>query len=1047
LRVWPSGSTPIEEPKNRAIAELQASAIDENRHIEMARDEIAASAIDPALAAVNTFWLDGDDAIARFTECTEIDGFTKRSQIDAQWRALRKKPQIQAVDAGALFFQGIDPLTDSDLAWVRCKPVQPRGGWKQNDAGEWYETGKIVKYETIAGEPLRVSFFRPTAEIWQRIADHYSVAIPTDGTTFWQWVQINPEIELIIAEGEKKALSLMSAGYVAVSVPGINCGYRKNINGTRSLHPDLLPFANRRVIIAYDQDEKQSTRLKVDGAINTTAKLLSEAGAIPLVAKWDSAIGKGIDDFIAASGDLDHVIEQASSPPDLNLYFARRAVANRLGKYRPNLSVCVPCLSAINPESIPESGIVAIIGGTGTGKTKLLSALQQEKKSALAPGHRTSLQRGLSERLGLTYIKDADRGNGYLLDANGNPTRKIGLCFDSLLGIPVSLYPDGGFDLILDEADQGFKHLISGGTCGKDGKRPALVQRAIDYVTGAKRVILASATLTRHEIDLVAQYRGESPWILENTYKANAYPIEIYSGTRDITGSSSKNRGEVIGQASKAIRKGDRVIAACDQLLTAKMIANAGEKLGLQPDQILRFDRETSSEDRQREFAANPAHFLAQNNIRLLVHSPSLTSGVSIEGDHFDINIGIFEGQTISPDDALQALARVRRPIPRVIYASHYGKGNAKIDATRLGDYLEQSGRRATAIAKVNGKAINIDSDSPIAIYHAKTQADRNASMANFAASLQARLEDAGHQITIGSAGDPTEAIALWNQSRQDVTTERHETLRNTPQIDESKANELRVKKTLTHSEALKLERYELCHWYDLDPASLTIDDIKYDRRGQQRRKLARLEGHVWDGYSQSKDAESLDQLSRWNMPIASHDLPGRELDHQAAKTLGVPEFLERCIKEPGWNDQTEWVQIFAAKMRQYAADVKLALGFRIHDNMTDCQIAGMVLNSYGFRTKSRRLGSRGDRRRCYQLNQNSIDRIKEIFEQRSQRHIDKGFKPCPHPLTKLLLAPTDTETRKPPLIMNAPMNEAQNTSRVPEKNPQTELRPPTIPG
>lgn len=1004
-------------------------------------EERDSSAIAPALWSLNARYLEGDTAITRFLASVDIVGFTQRKQIDAQWRSIRKRQQIQAIERGALFFEGVDPVSDARLNWVRCKPVQPRHSYNEPD--------KLVKYETPPKQPLRVSFFQVTPQIWQAIADRYHVSMPADVATtddgaalgFWQWVQEHPEIELVLTEGEKKALSLLSAGFAAVSVPGINCGYRciRDSAGKvidRRLHPDLLPFANRRIAIAFDRDEKTSTRLKVDGAIATTARLLVEAHALPVVVRWDGQLGKGIDDFIAAGGNVDEAIATAREPKSLALHFARKRVANRLGNYKPDLKVCVPCLSAIAPESIPSEGIIAIIGGTGTGKTKLLQALCRDIDAAIAPGHRQSLQRSNSHRLGLTYIKDGDRAAGHILDANGRPTRKIGLCWDSDLSVPLIFYPDGSYDLILDEVDQGFMHLVSGGTCGKNGMRPALIERARAFIRGARRVIPTSATLSRHDLDLLAALRGEKPWILQNTYKANSYPVTLYSGQSGVKGSSSRARTVALDAIVSAIKAGQRVIVPCDQLLTSKAIAALGASLGLMPHQVMRFDRETSSEDWQREFADNPDAFLASHDIRLLVHSPSLTSGVSIEGDAFDLCVGIFEGQSISPDDALQALARVRKPIPRVVYASHYGKGSGQFDATRKGDYLQQLARRAQLLTQVTGRTFDIALDDPFAEYHAATQAARNAAMVTFGASLQALLEDAGHTVIVGEADESPDANELWRELRQDVLDADNWALYCASIVNSTEeAADLRAQKHLKHADALKLARYDLCDWYGIDPHDLSIDDVERDRRGRTRRELTQLEAMLWLGLAHSKDSADLERLTRHGVPIQAHDLPNRELASEGGFALNVLGLLQNCIESGNWHNETPWVIAFADRAQQCADDVKLLLGFTIKPNMSNCQIVGMVLRHYGFSTTSRRLGSRGDRRRVYQLETESLELVKATLQERAQRHEENGFKRRPHALLPLLLGGMDTQATHPPKSAAADAATAPIEANAPPKS------------
>jgi hypothetical protein len=838
-----------------------------------------------------------------------------------------------------------------------------------------------------------------SAQVLSKICDRRDLDLATVQAeieaigSFWGWVLAHPELPIIVTEGGKKALAALSAGDISIALYGCTCGR------SEALQPYLK---DRPIIAAFDEDDKPKARKAVAMGLFILSSAVREAGGKLSIARWYPHQGKGIDDLIAQSGVAAFHLA-IDDPESFQAWSAMLAVANPLGDYKPNLSVCVPCLSAVHPESIPESGIVAIVGGTGTGKTKLLSALQRSTSSALAPGHRISLQRGLSERLGLTYIKDADRGNGYLMDANGQPTTKIGFVWDSALSVPLWLYPDGSYDLILDEADQSFKHLISGGTCGKDGKRPALVKRAIELITGAKRVILASATLTRHELDLVAKLRGETPWILQNTYQANSYPIEIFTGETGKKGSSTIARATVIACLIDAIKRGKRVIVPTDTLRNAKAIALLGESLGLLPHQILRFDRETSSEDLQREFADLPDDFLDRHDIRLFIHSPSLTSGSSIEGDHFDLCVGIFEGQTIAPDDVLQALARVRKPIPRIVYVSHYGKYDPVIAATRKADYMEQSDRRSKMIGTVLGETIESRLDDPIAEYHAATQADRNSKMICFGASVRALLERAGCRVTIGTP-DPAAPKALWKVIvKATVKADRRE-LATAEIIDSTIASDLRTKKSLKHADALKLARFDLCDWYEIEHEALSIADVEFDANGRTRRNISRLEGLIWDGLSKAKDTNILDQLKSHDAPIQAHDLPGRELASRTAIALGVDKMITKAIEGDGWHSGTDWVIAFCDRVREYAADSRLALGFRLNPKMSNCQIVSEVLSRYGIKTSSRHLCENYQRFRFYSIDPEALDHLREILHRRSKRHTDKGFTIRTAPLSSALL-------------------------------------------
>ena len=133
--------------------------------------------------------------------------------------------------------------------------------------------------------------------------------------SFWAWVVDNPQIPLIISEGAKKAGALLSASYVAISLPGIYNGFRtprneyKEIVGERYLIPQLevLATEGREIIFCFDNDSKPETIRNVNNAIRITSKLLRDKGCTTSVMRWEGYKQKGIDDLIAAHGvDLLH---------------------------------------------------------------------------------------------------------------------------------------------------------------------------------------------------------------------------------------------------------------------------------------------------------------------------------------------------------------------------------------------------------------------------------------------------------------------------------------------------------------------------------------------------------------------------------------------------------------------------------------------------------------------------------------------------------------------------------------------------------------------
>jgi hypothetical protein len=903
-------------------------------------------------------------------------------------RFTRFTQQAKANHAGIIFWNE-DGTPWQVKSWIGLENNNGRSGIYLAPTG----SGNIIYTPSLDPETLTKICDRQGLDLAKTQAD-----IKASGS-FWQWVLKTPSLPIIVTEGAKKSLAALSRGYIAIALYGCTCGK------SEALKPYL---AERKVTFAFDSDVKESAVKAVKkGLAIAHSSALSEGTTIH-VASWKPSLGKGLDDLIVKSGatTLDGVIETAQLYP---LWLATRSLKAR--KPKPTLTCNESDLSQSTlSQVIPDRGIVAIVSGTGTGKTKLISKISTG--AALAPGHRISLQRGLSDRLGLTYIEDADRGAGYFLDKQHNPTLRIGFCWDSVLAIPLDRYPSGSFDLILDEADQGLKHLISGATCNHDGKRPILLQRALELIKRAKRVILASATLSKRELALVRAIRGEDDpvWILENTYQANRYPYTFCTGQRGVAGSQSLSLHSAIAAMVQAIEQGKPILVATDQRKMCKQIAVIGQSLGLSDAEILRFDQETSGNPDQQLFAENPDQFLAENKIKLLVHSPSLTSGVSIEGDHFDRVFGFFKGQTSSPDDCLQALHRYRKPVERIIYASHYGRSDSG-GATSGKAYQKELETLSDFKQNAIGITANLlDSDDPFAIFHADTQADHNWAMRDFGSSLKSLLEDAGH-IDSGNPIPESEAPIgkFWLSRATDlVERDRLDSLLNAPIISDTAATDLRKQRKLKHQDALQLERFDLCEFYHLAPDRLTTGDIKRDKQGKTRKRIARLEGLTWDGLTRKKDQRKVEIMSKWNAPIAQHDLPGDALFTRAMLNLGILDLLNHCLTET-WCKHTDWVKKYTAIFRSNAQAVKLACNFTISDSISDVQIIGMILHSLGFNTKSNRLSFHGERVRTYRIDDESLTELKSVLQARAKSHTEQGFSARPHTVISQLLGGVDS--------------------------------------
>ncbi|HYW21308.1 MAG TPA: MobF family relaxase [Nodularia sp. (in: cyanobacteria)] len=223
------------------------------------------------------------------------------------------------LDAGGWWCDaGVDARSFADLTpgdkpaikrWGCYKPNTPRP--KKDEENQVIE-GKFIKYEHPPKVELSIFLLDVPEDIAERIYSKHKVnPIDSDRQSgFWYCVWKH-NIPCAIAEGAKKAASLLSQGHAAIGLPGISAGYRspkdefgKKI-GKSYLHEELAVFAtpNRVFKFCFDYETKPETKLHIERDISVTGRLLQEAGARVKVINLPGP-DKGVDDFIAASGPL-----------------------------------------------------------------------------------------------------------------------------------------------------------------------------------------------------------------------------------------------------------------------------------------------------------------------------------------------------------------------------------------------------------------------------------------------------------------------------------------------------------------------------------------------------------------------------------------------------------------------------------------------------------------------------------------------------------------------------------------------------------------------
>jgi hypothetical protein len=638
---------------------------------------------------------------------------------------------------------GIDPLTWASMNWGRFKP-------DANTPIIDQAKGKPAKYlsPSLGQGSSRLILLAVPDAIWQRVAERYHLPMPVDRQQgFWHWVS-QEQIPIIVTEGEKKAGCLLTLGYAAIALPGIFNGYRK----PGLLIPELEVFTTqkRSFYICFDFETRPITIKNINLAITKLGTLLQTTGCTVQVITLPGP-QKGIDDFVMVAGaDAFDRLYQAALP--LGLWQSHQQW--RL-TYPATLTLNQPYLEDI---PYPTAGLACLKSAKGTGKTTALQTLirqaTQTGRRVLVITHRIQLGRAICESIGIDWIEDLrDSTTSTLLGS----LLGYGLCIDSLhFGSQARFNPEAwqGAIVILDEVEQVLWHALNSSTCYEHRvKILETLRELIQIVLNTNGLVIAQdADLSDVSIDYLLGLADQPipPWLLINKWRPVCpWQVKFYH---------TPNPAALITRLNETISTGAVFVALDSQKARGRWSSkNLESYLQTQfPDKrILRIDSESVADPE------HPAYGIVEQlneqigHYDIVLATPTIGTGVSIDiQGHFQAVFGIFQG--VTPDaESRQALARVREPVPRYVWAAPFGPGKIGNGSCHYQDIATST----TRFIKYNLallKEIDFDIDQqtdPITLRTwAKMAARVNTSLWDFRHQLSHGLQLEGHQITIITA-------------------------------------------------------------------------------------------------------------------------------------------------------------------------------------------------------------------------------------------------------------------------------------------------------
>ena len=327
---------------------------------------------------------------------------------------------------------------------------------------------------------------------------------------------------------------------------------------------------------------------------------------------------------------------------------------------------------------LKNGGLYVDNRGTGEGKTLSMAEIVKLAKCYESLGlrvgyisHRVSLTANSSARLGLENYQD--------LKPHDMPdVQYMAIVANSLAKWHFAAFYEDCDVLCADEIKQILEHTAVGTFDNRDrSKVLATIKKAIQ---NAKLVICADADLDQTTLDFLKSC-GKPIKRIASDVSGNAPKVDkpiIYSDTNTI-------RDEAIRSAIA----GNKLLIHCDTKGETESLKVLLMAVGLSADDILVVNSDTKAEDKEALFLKDPDAYLAKYQPRVVLASPTIGSGFSIEKNYFDDVYMLLTG-ILTPTDIMQMSARYR-PAKR-LFIGFEDKNNRPDQTTEenklLGDML-----------------------------------------------------------------------------------------------------------------------------------------------------------------------------------------------------------------------------------------------------------------------------------------------------------------------------------------------------------------------
>ncbi len=699
---------------------------------------------------------------------------------------------------------------------------------------------------------------------------------------------------------------------------------------------------------------------------------------------------------------------------------------------------------------IPTSGIVALKSPKGSGKSTQIKKIKnhccgyteeieikpeikpeqlsllsknQKQKTAPKPEIKTIQHKGLgmnfvsiNARIALgraqavqwdfTWIEDADVdsfdefGSKVSTHSAIENISEIGCCWDSLGKL---FERDWSNTLVvIDEIELGLNHLSTSSTC-KDRRSfilKTLEVKLNECLDNGGLVIVADADFTDVSYDYLKAITGHTPYIVQHDFTGDPWEIDFYTGKRDLFLTTIEDWVSNENCEPIAIALDNQ--AECEALANhlVKKFPYLKKKIG----GLIRIDSKITQTDFGKDFVKHTNQRIKDYLPKILLYTPSLGVGCSIDIHHFKHVFGLFYGN-LEPSQARQMLARVRESVPRSVWCKVKANSSQDTPTSYLPSEIKKrlfSNQKSTIeiielalqLAKENAQATDIDDtkllpllieqlqsmmgdggwDNPHVDLYCKQIARRNYSLNQLAVQLRQELNDEGHELVDVAIDEATVTGDSVQNEKDEIKRQKAQATAKAEDIEVDEAMRIKNKPARTEEENYKATKALLKR--ELPGVTLTNDFLykaiyKDDRRWLSRVKL------FWMASNPEITAE-LDSIE-WRKKLKQFSsgvsyLPDVKTYSHKVEVIEKTKLLDFLNPLEEFAENSPRIQQFIKDCHRHRKKIKSAFGITLKKKYPPIKLLNRLLEKIGLKmVLCRTVQHNSVKVRYYKLNQNDF--------------------------------------------------------------------------